>query len=782
MLSAARERMIVYILPVLFILLLAGLAAAPFAGMTGSPAFHQDWQWPVDASQCSGLSRFGAQPWDSAGPGSAQAYPEPWWPYLSESVSCTALGTHWSLVATVFVLIALCGLFAGLLAKRIFNNPYATIASIALYAGSPVVLNKLQAGHLLFLASYALMPAVAYLAMYAEGRLSWFVAGTLIGIGSAQQQFFFFDVFIYAALMRRKPAAAVVNVALTILTAGLFTCSEWIIAVAYAAAGSLNTLMPLPHYEASQSAYPLDALRAIGYIGGYDKRLLDGALPVLWFVPVCAAVGFILNARKDFAYRFAGIAIVGFLFVSGVFGPAGFIWQAAFAHIGAAAVFRELYNGAALLAFGACVLCAGAATALSRRVPAAAACVTAVSAAIGIFVCYRAAQGIPQYVVDPPTRSMLRQIASARGDFRFITVPSVYPLAENRGHSTGISPLTLPLGAHENANAFTAGFPATYVGLRAESAFPPQEQAASLALGAVIRIRGVRSAFADSMEPALKNVHLSVPTTTAVTALTNPSAQRLRVAPIGASAGTFATLRSMPEILSVVQDGKPVNLITLQNDVDPRRSWVRTAFWPALGKWIYAEPPGVFTLTKSRALNLPGAVIIAGAQDSPPRARGCVRVKNLDTHFALYHCSADPVFSGQPPLAISGAWIGGRLAKDWQRQGRVGTVRTTFSRQWALTADVSADAGSAIVLAESFDPHWTIDVAGARHVRADGFANAWILPAAFHGTVRVRYTPARVFFVFLFISYACVPAALLLALSGGCRFRTVQDAACGSHD
>ena len=48
----------------------------------------------------------------------------------------------------------------------------------------------------------------------------------------------------------------------------------------------------------------------------------------------------------------------------------------------------------------------------------------------------------------------------------------------------------------------------------------------------------------------------------------------------------------------------------------------------------------------------------------------------------------------------------------------------------------------ALVLRERYDDGWSIDIAAARHVEVDGYANAWILPDDLDGEVTMHYDRA----------------------------------------
>jgi hypothetical protein len=104
--------------------------------------------------------------------------------------------------------------------------------------------------------------------------------------------------------------------------------------------------------------------------------------------------------------------------------------------------------------------------------------------------------------------------------------------------------------------------------------------------------------------------------------------------------------------------------------------------------------------------------------------------------------------TGERPVAIA-PQLASTLAA-----ARLIDARTIAPWHYALRADLSGAA--VVVLRERFDPKWELAGEGidaVRHVRADGFANAWIVRGHGLRTIDITYADQR-------------PTSVLLALSG----------------
>ncbi|MFI5388528.1 MAG: hypothetical protein ACHQY2_02325 [Candidatus Eremiobacterales bacterium] len=90
-------------------------------------------------------------------------------------------------------------------------------------------------------------------------------------------------------------------------------------------------------------------------------------------------------------------------------------------------------------------------------------------------------------------------------------------------------------------------------------------------------------------------------------------------------------------------------------------------------------------------------------------------------------------------------------------------VVATRDEPWRYSGTADLRGRGVVVLRQSYDPGWILRVDGAtvvRHVRSDGFGNAWIVDGEGTHPMTIEYEPQQTTFILLSISLA---AALALA-------------------
>jgi len=684
-------------------------------------------------------------------------------------VFCYALGVHGGVVALLFLTIfgasAAAGAFAGRLGIGLFGRLLVGVAFIA----NAVVLNEVHAGHWIYLISYALLPLVAFGALSPRSMLgNWLVLGALVGLGAGQLQFLLMDLLAVAALTIISVRTHKLRDFLLITAvACVVTAPLWVLGLLIAGPSYLNVLRPLPHWEIAQSAPISDALRLLGYIGGYDHALLSPAVQfVWWWLPVFAAVGIFAGRRTPTVWALGLLAAVGITIVSGIRGPAGEMWAWLFAHVPAAALFRELYHGTALAAFSMAVLAALGIDALWRERRPLGLAASFVALAACLLVAPRTSWNIPTITLNPVEASALSVIDQAPGSGRYLALPAVYPIAESSAAPGGVSPFVLAIGHHPAVGTLVPTYPTAYsfALLRENRLAEAHAVLSSEAVSFVLRMPEWRSSFDRSLEPNLRGIVLPATDrdlTTGSRFEAFGGGDRVVVEPFSRSPQSApGTYRAEARDLRAVEDGQQVDVVDSTVSSDPRDAWARTGLWPVLPAWALAQPPGVFTLRRRAGLIVPPALIVAAAGDGPPRSDSCRILNRLGGNFALFACSANPVFNGRPPIIVSSASHGGRPSQAMRRTGALGEAFIEQSSDWLIRVRVKAMPGSAIVLRERFDPGWVCSVAGARHVEVDGYANAWVLSRATLGEpVTIRYAAGPLFLALLCLSLFSVAMA-----------------------
>jgi hypothetical protein len=543
-----------WVAPLLTTIVLAALEVYPLVRHPGVPAFSQDWLAPIDRAQCAPMIAKPFEPWRREVVGGPPIYPIPWWPSLLTGTACAALGPHAGIVVLVALVLVGIGLSAATLARELGCGAAGCSVAAGLYLANPIVLNKLEAGHVTYLAAYALAPLIAYVSLRPKGRLSWLVLGMLVGVAAAQPQFLGIGLAVAWIIAASKwNAGALLTAAAATAVAVGITAPQWLPSF-LVGTSTLDVALPLRHWEMAQSVTPADAPRFLGYIGGYDARMLQPWVQAfLWLLPAGALAGLIFRARDARAWVLAIIALVGIIGAEGLRGPVAAPIDWAFANMSGAAVFRELYDLLALAALGTCMLvgmavAAGWGRPLSRALSIAA--IFAIAPAC-FAIALAAAAGISSY--DPPAadRAALERINGARDERRFMPIPSTYPLTlvsgSEGGSVGGYSPYQLAVGSHDSAAPSPfAVFPISYaLGLLRDGR---NGQARVLferaGVGFVLSTPDLRSNFEAVVEPGFKPLvgHITEIAVSRAAAYALAGGQRVAVKPFSARAQTLAEL------------------------------------------------------------------------------------------------------------------------------------------------------------------------------------------------------------------------------------------------
>lgn len=755
-------------------LLIAAIEVSPLAWHGAVPAFQQDWTWPVDRAQIGPFFHSGLSPWRSDGIGWPLVYPTAWWPFVLAGSLCYVFGVHGGVVALLLLALFGAAAAAAAFAGRIGADFPGRFFAGAAYAANPLVLNEVQAGHWVYLLCYALLPVIAIGALSPRSVVGkWFILGGLVGLGAGQSQFLPMGLLAVAAFtIVSSRTHKLRDFVLIVAMAAVVTAPQWVLGLLIAGPDYLNVLKPLPHWEIAQSASMGDALRLLGYIGGYDRVLLnDAARFSWWWLPVLATVRILVGRKNKVTWALGLLAVFGILIVSGIRGPAGALWVWLFAHVPAAALFRELYHGAALAAFAMTSLAALGIDAFwgKRAIWAFAAGVVALAACL--FVAARTSSNVPTVALNRTEAFDVSAMARAPGFGRYLALPAVLPIAASNAVGGGVSPFVWAIGSHPALSTFVPTFPSAYAFALLRENRNAQAEAVlrSEAVAFVLRLSEWTSTFDRNLEPNLRGLVLP--------AVDRDLLRGARFEELGGGervvVEAFSTSpHSLPGTytgeardLRAVEDGQQIDIIDPTVSPNPRDAWARTALWPVLPAWALAQPPGVFTLRQRTRLTVPAALIIAGAADGPPRSASCRPLNRLGGNFALFACGPDPVFSGRPPIVVSSAFHGGRPIRATPRLGSLGETFIDRSSDWLVRMRVKALPGSVIVLRERFDPEWICSVAGARHVEVDGYANAWILPKALVGeSVIISYAGAPLFLALLCLSIFCVATTATVAV------------------
>ena len=361
-----------------WLLLIVGPVAA-FSLRNGVPGFRQDWVWPTSSAAMvrwfvdSALSQ-----WNPNGLGGGSQI-------VSFNVVLAALAAMGAarvapLVALFILLAAIftCAMYGIVALLDELDVELGSIGRRALatsYAIGPIAFQKFVAGHVFWLAAYAMLPwFVTYIWRGASGKRcarSFCVAALLYALSTTQIQFAAFDAFVMLvvmAVMCRRPA-------------------RWLAVPFIIAIGALHNVNALrgpfePHgafnlarshgnlvWERDMSTPFARIIHDAGYIG-YDRLALPHWLGVPYGIAtvIAGAIGLVgiavVRDRRTLVFGVVGFAAA--LFAAGWYGPLAAPLSWLLLHNSLFTVFRELYHVMALYALAAVLLTALALTRVRR--------------------------------------------------------------------------------------------------------------------------------------------------------------------------------------------------------------------------------------------------------------------------------------------------------------------------------------------------------------------------------------------------------------------------------
>lgn len=273
----------------------------PLALAPGVPAYQHDWLWPASRWQCASYAWLGFTPWLPNGTGMPAAYPQAWEPYAVAGSACGLFGPHAALCVLLLSIIAvgtisICRLTNALAAV----TPAGLGAAVLVFWGNPVILNEVQAGHIFFLWSYALIPAVLELAVRRRGIAhAALYTGAVVALAGAQQQFLAFGILSIVVLVMATYKRDDISYLLSTLgCAAAITSPAWILSLVASPMTLFGAQHAQIHWEYAQSAGFADAIRLTGYIGHYDGALPAMSTMALFLSPAIAAIVLVTQARR----------------------------------------------------------------------------------------------------------------------------------------------------------------------------------------------------------------------------------------------------------------------------------------------------------------------------------------------------------------------------------------------------------------------------------------------------------------------------------------------------
>ncbi|MBV8726887.1 MAG: hypothetical protein JO233_03805 [Candidatus Eremiobacteraeota bacterium] len=752
--------------------LCGALVVLPLLGR-GLPAYQHDWSWPFSrAGVVAGLLGH-LSLWDPNGLGQSNALAgaNPLLPIFA------LLGLVFGAVPSGKIVLLCCVAFSGVgaawCARRCFgaSSEAAVLAAIA-YVASPVVLNKIAAGHVGYWCAYALLPWIfeRTRAAIAGGWSRSLTLALLCALSTLQPQFALFCLIVVVAAALGYPFMASIRIfgaALAGVCVAMFPTAYALLNARTDIAASFPYALGVS--ENARSASPYAALLNAHYIVPYYQKVFGRTLLFALSGAAAGLIGLVVSLRKRNGAALAVLLLVGLFFTTGTLGPFAVLWTWLFEHVPFTGAFRELYDASALIALayalGAAIAFRGAAA--QRAIVAALVVFAATPLLIG-----KLSVGVHNIVDDdPPFSAAMAQ----RPNGRILPLPLLTPLARNGSEPGGLDLFAPRDPTHPALTEYPMQFPLTGLALSGSlgDRWWQRWVETTGAVAAVTRPNYRSDQGGGTAGTAAGNVFSFVPI--------NGHAEiefveGTRSLPLSFKSVTAGDVMLSAPLDPLPGDGGPPSAIvpvsTLRTD-DPSEDWVSLD----RSRGVSLDPAatmrdGLVTVSE-RPLQI---AVPDGQWWLLAQARGVVRIEQRG--FASDMRLAGPTWVPLSPSpgtitvrSIGGAAVVYRVARGSSDVpagpfGSAAVLRVMRSLPWSVSVDVASRSGDRFMLIfrDRYSDAWR--VSGAQtlwHGIADGYANAFLL-AEPKTNIRIEYAPQRAFLVLVLLCWLMYGATIFAAV------------------
>jgi hypothetical protein len=782
--------------------LIAFWVIAPLIVRPGMPLFVHDWVWSPFSAHALWTAHALYSSWSLEGlgrPNSAITLNPLAWLKVALGAVLDGRTTQ-----AIYLGGSLLAAFAGVDRLARINlglrGRYAWLAVFA-FAGSPFVFAKIASGQSSYwpsVAAFVWGVSLTDEALQTRRTARALGAACCFALATLQAQFLVFSLVATALLALARPRGARpwrLALLVAACTPVLVFPEVWFLSIRGPEHGAAISHVYPAWRRAQSSALPY-APAMLGYAARYVERSLGprpfGSIPIV--IAALAMIGFGIAAvreRPSATLRaLLAFGAVGLLWIAGVDGPAAPLWNFAFDHVSIAPYLREFYHAAILLALALALSFAAGVEACARRssraFPIAVVLVAVFGAATWSFGLARA---LPMTSPRDDRAAVARAAADGYGD-RVAFLPAREPLASPGDDIGGNDGTDWADARLRSIYAYTLD-PATSVAVDALHAGDPRGIALlerlgcdaidvrawvrSLAYGgrpdrsdaAVTRARVVSSSGHESRIARLEGFP--------------PLSLARRIAPLP---GDLRSMQRDPDLtyLDIPGDDPASVLAVTAYRPDPQLGWVTRRDLsdadaggpggPAYG--VVSALPGAHAVLATPLLTrmlvwsqIDGGFSIDGKKTSARvptwiAAGGTIDAEALRGAAAIYEI-------GERPEAI-----------DRALTSAIASARLLDARAiapWHHTLRLALSGAAIVVLRERFDPKWRVAGDGitvVRHLRADGFANAWLVRGNGVRTIDIVYADQRAASVLLALSGALFSALLITTLAYESRSRVAR--------
>ncbi len=780
----------------------AGIALwviAPLVVRPGMPLFVHDWIWSPFAEHTLWTAHFSYSAWSLAGlgsPNSAVTVNPLAWLKIALCVVCD--GRTAQLIYLGGSLVVAFGGVYRLARTNLELGPRCAWLAVFAFAGSPFVFAKTASGQSSYwpsMAAFVWGVSLAEEALRSRSVARALGAASCFALATLQAQFLVFSILAAALLAVARPRGERPwGLALLVIacTPVLIFPEVWFLSVRGPEHGASISYVYPAWRRAQSSALPY-AVGMLGYAARYVERSLGprplGSVPVILAALAMIAIAISAVRRRPGPMQRALLlfGIVGFVWICGVDGPAAPLWNAAIDRVSVASYLREFYHAAIFLALALALSFAAGIASYARNTPRVDVLAIALVAVFGAATwSFGFARALPMTIPRDDRAAVATAAASGHGA-RVAFLPARVPL-ESPGDDIGGNDGTDWAGASRRSIFTFFLDPTVAVAVDALHAGDPRGVALLERLGcdAVDARAWVRSlgygARSDATGVALSRAGLATlpGEESRIAAIDGYPLLSLAHA-IDALPGDLRTLGydARRTYLDIPGDDPADAVASAADRPDPKRGWVTrrdiddaTAGGPGGPSYgIVSAMPG----SRVALETVPGTRVLVWSQVDDGMTVGGKAIAapvptwitSGGTFDAVIRKGAAAIYeTDERPVAIAPA-----LASTFAR-ARLIDARTIAPWHYAVRAELSGAA--LVVLRERFDPKWELageGITSVQHLRADGFANAWIVRGRGVRAIDITYADQRLVWILLALSGIAFAALVLTTLA--CEIRSL---------
>ena len=453
---------IIKVLTILFFLLFSFIILREIIFSSSFIGFNHDWDFPMTTESLKSFCSSSLFVWSNSNAGHAFVYPaENLYRYSLFPLSFLGLSGLSVIQLILLLVFTFGGYFMYSLLRNSFKLNYLSSLIFGFfYVTTPVIFNKVAAGHIPYIIAYALAPLIlAFFIKYTTTHetKNLIITSLLLSFATIQIQFAIMLTllfFLYAILIAKMKIGMLIKTFSFIILLVSLVHMFWILPSLTSASFSetLQCASSIENLQTWGTSFT-NAFRMVGYRSPHFETALNNfSYSYLWEIASLTIVIFsfssLLITKSRIALFFAGISLVTLIFttVSGPFATVVFFLYSLFPIFN---VFREVYHLSFLMAFSYSIMLAFfLQTIINSKKLRSYLKIILVVIMLGVvimndpFIYSGDLNGhIQQYQLNDQNLSIINGYLKTDGDYRVLYLPMIQPFKYDNLTYNGIDPV-----------------------------------------------------------------------------------------------------------------------------------------------------------------------------------------------------------------------------------------------------------------------------------------------------------------------------------------------------